>query len=105
MGPNNGLKKKSGKSGFKDCFNVTDKMTLHISCVLIVQQNVCSRLKGLSTKAKLPSSEFLIIKKGDNQTNQPRRVALWSRKIIPSLLPSPHFMCLLCPRGLNPPAI
>lgn len=63
MGPNNGLKKKSEKSGFKDCFNVTDKMTLHISCVLIVQQNVCSRLKGLSTKAKLPSSEFLIIKK------------------------------------------
>lgn len=86
MGPNNGL---SEKSGFKDCFNVTDKMTLHISCVLIVQPNVCSRLKGLSTKAKLPSSEFLIIKKGDNQTNQPRRVALWSEKLFrPSVPPS-----------------
>lgn len=61
--------KKNEKSAIKDSFNVTDKMTLHISCVLIVQQNVCSRLKGLSTKAKLPSSEFLIIKKR-GQANQ-----------------------------------
>lgn len=49
-------------------------------CVLIVQQDVCSRLKSLRTKGKLPSCKFVIIKKEDSQTNQPRQVALWSEK-------------------------
>lgn len=46
-------------------------MTLHISRVLIVQQSVCSRFKGLSTKAKLPSNEFVIIKMGTTKPISP----------------------------------